>query len=175
MLKQDIAYVALNSFESDQTDKAWAKAFPEISKAGGIVLDLRLNGGGSSGVGYEILSYLVKKPFETSRVLMRSYVSTERAWGTLMDFKALPAGEIKPQQKANIQNLWLCSRDRQHSLPPKTSWLLGEIVGEERSSENRAAGVLDNRYFSNCQVAVQRGSAQSTTHFQTARSGSGKA
>jgi C-terminal processing protease CtpA/Prc len=35
--------------------KQWQEAFPKIAEASAIILDLRLNGGGSSNIGFEIL------------------------------------------------------------------------------------------------------------------------
>ncbi len=103
MLPGNIGYVALNSFEDDRPVKEWKEAFPEINKADALVLDLRVNGGGSSGVGYRILSFLAEKPFRTSRQVMRTYVPTDRARGTLMAFKEIAAEEIKPEQSSHYE------------------------------------------------------------------------
>jgi carboxyl-terminal processing protease len=97
MLDNNVAYVALNSFESNQTVTEWRRAFPEISKASGIVLDLRTNGGGSTDVGWAVLQDLVASPFQGSAQRMRRYEPTERARGSLIEFTNLAASEIKPR------------------------------------------------------------------------------
>lgn len=81
MLPNNIAYVALNSFGDYQAAEMFGKNFAEISKASALILDLRENGGGNSGVGYQVLSYLVDKPFKGSKWFTREYHPTFRAWG----------------------------------------------------------------------------------------------
>lgn len=97
MLEGNIAYVALNSFGSDRTVTLWRAAFPEISKASAIVLDVRTNGGGSSEIGYEILRDLTSSPFLGSRQRIRKYSPTDRARGSSIDFIELPADSIEPR------------------------------------------------------------------------------
>lgn len=81
MLPNNIAYVALNSFGTYEAAEMFGKNFAEISKADALVIDLRENGGGNSGVGYQVLSYLVDKPFKGSKWFTREYHPTFRAWG----------------------------------------------------------------------------------------------
>jgi len=96
MLPGNIAYVALNDFSSNDLVKQWAEAFPKISAASAIVLDVRLNGGGSSDIGYEVIRSLVDRPVPGSRQVMRRYNPTDRARGLLIDWTELPAGNIEP-------------------------------------------------------------------------------
>jgi carboxyl-terminal processing protease len=97
MLENHVAYVALNSFESNEVVDQWKKAFPEISKASAIILDLRINGGGDTGIGFQILADLSATPFLGSRQRERNYDPTERARGTLMDFIDIPAESNEPR------------------------------------------------------------------------------
>jgi len=80
MLKGNIAYVALNAFDTDSAAKAFAKHYPEISKADGIIFDVRNNGGGNSSVGWDILSYLVKESSLINKWYTREYKPSYRAW-----------------------------------------------------------------------------------------------
>lgn len=80
MLPDNIAYIQLNSFSSDAALKEFANAFERISKSDGLILDLRNNGGGNSGVGWEILGYLTDKPFLVPDWHMLQYRPTYRAW-----------------------------------------------------------------------------------------------
>jgi carboxyl-terminal processing protease len=97
MLEDKVAYVALNSFENGQVVNQWQKAFPEISKASAIILDLRANGGGDTGIGFQILRDLTAAPFLGSRQRERKYDPTERARGTLMEFTDIPADSVQPR------------------------------------------------------------------------------
>jgi len=83
LLPGNIAYVALRSFGNDTCSKQFAAQFPEIRKADAIVFDVRENGGGSSGVGWEILGYLTDKSFPSTRWRTREYRPAERAWGQM--------------------------------------------------------------------------------------------
>ncbi|TDO19311.1 S41 family peptidase [Pedobacter duraquae] len=80
MLKGNVAYIALNGFDNDSCAKAFAKNFPEISKADAIIFDVRNNGGGSSSVGWNILSYLIDKAQPISAWYTRDYKPSYRAW-----------------------------------------------------------------------------------------------
>lgn len=82
ILPGNIAYVALNEFESDAASKEFAARFDEIAKADAIIFDIRENGGGNSGVGWDILTHLTDKPFKTSGWRTRNYRPSFRAWGT---------------------------------------------------------------------------------------------
>jgi carboxyl-terminal processing protease len=90
--------VSLNDFGTNELVKQWSEVFPKISAASAIILDLRLNGGGSSGIGYEVIRSLVDRPVPGSRQVMRRYSPTDRARGTLMERTELPADEIQPRE-----------------------------------------------------------------------------
>ena len=60
-------------------------------------MDLRLNGGGSSDIGYEVIRSLVDRPVPGSRQVMRRYNPTDRARGSLMEWTELPADDIQPR------------------------------------------------------------------------------
>ncbi len=81
MLDGNIAYVALNTFGNDSTAIRFAAQFDAISKAKAIIFDVRNNGGGSTGPGWDILSYLIDKPMEVHQTYTREYRPTYRAWG----------------------------------------------------------------------------------------------
>ena len=104
MLEGNLAYVALNSFESGQVVDQWRKAFPEISKASAIILDLRINGGGDTDIGFQILRDLAAAPFLGSRQRERKYDPTERARGTTMEFLDIPADPRQPRPGGYTSN-----------------------------------------------------------------------
>lgn len=81
MLPGNIAWVQLRSFNDDSAAKAFEAAFDELAKADGLILDVRENGGGNSGVGYRILSTLTDRDFQGSAWMTRDYRPAYRAWG----------------------------------------------------------------------------------------------
>ncbi|MEM8616066.1 MAG: S41 family peptidase [Pseudomonadota bacterium] len=81
MLPENIAYVELNSFGNAEASQGFADNFEEISKADGIIFDVRNNGGGSSNYGYDVLSRLTQEPFALSSWKTMTYRPAFRAWG----------------------------------------------------------------------------------------------
>lgn len=80
VLKNNIGYLKLNSFNTGLVVEIFDSLFNTISKANGLIIDIRSNGGGSSNYGYEILGRLTDKPFYTSMNITRTYRPTSRAW-----------------------------------------------------------------------------------------------
>ncbi|GMN03049.1 S41 family peptidase [Erythrobacter sp. MTPC3] len=85
MLPGNIAYVELNSFGSSEASQGFANNFEEISKADGIIFDVRKNGGGSSNYGYDVLSRLTQEAFAVSSWRTMNYRPAFRAWGYQTD------------------------------------------------------------------------------------------
>ena len=76
-----MAYVALNSFSSNEAASAFKRAMEEIGRHQGLLIDVRNNGGGSSAEGYSVISRLIDKPVRGSRWKTRQYMPAFRAWG----------------------------------------------------------------------------------------------
>ncbi|MEM7702631.1 MAG: S41 family peptidase [Pseudomonadota bacterium] len=85
MLPGNIAYVELNSFGNPEASQGFADNFEDISKADGIIFDVRKNGGGSSSFGYDVLSRLTQEPFAVSSWRTMNYRPAFRAWGNATD------------------------------------------------------------------------------------------
>lgn len=81
LLPGNIAYLRVNTFENDSGVKALEAALPQILQAGGLVIDLRDNGGGNGTHGFEILSYIHSKPFAVAPAYIRDDTALERAGG----------------------------------------------------------------------------------------------
>lgn len=96
VLPGNIAYVALNQFGDDKAAAEFEARFDEIANADALILDVRRNGGGNSGVGYRVLSALVDKPFLTSNWWTREYRPTYRAWGRPEGRYGEEAYEVQP-------------------------------------------------------------------------------
>jgi len=89
-LAGNIAYIAINSFGSEDVQKEFEKHLAEIRASDGLVIDVRENDGGSGVIAYNIIGYLVAKNFATPPWKSREYVATLRAWGT-------PGGWYEPK------------------------------------------------------------------------------
>jgi C-terminal processing protease CtpA/Prc len=99
MLPGNIAYVALNTFGDNKAAEQFEQAFADISRADALVIDVRENGGGSSGVGYRVLKLLTDKPFRGSRWRTRDYRPSFRAWGRPEGVYGEEARDIQPDGK----------------------------------------------------------------------------
>lgn len=80
MIDGQFAHIRLTSFATTTALKDFKAAFEKIEKADGLILDLRENSGGNSGVGWEILGYLTDKPFLMTQWHTNQYIPTYRAW-----------------------------------------------------------------------------------------------
>ena len=96
----DVAYVRLNSFGSMDAADLWHEHYDAIrQRARGIVLDVRANGGGSTGVGYAILADLIDHANQTSSSELTVYRSTLRAWGFGQRRDALQISNVAPSSR----------------------------------------------------------------------------
>jgi carboxyl-terminal processing protease len=96
ILPGDIAYIALDHFESNAGVKAFEEALPAIMKAKALIIDVRENGGGSSNFGLEVLSYLAKGPIATALSLERSESQYFRAQVDMLNLAPLPYIRPRP-------------------------------------------------------------------------------
>jgi carboxyl-terminal processing protease len=80
-IKDGIAYVALNSFGSDNIINTFKENFNRIRQAKGLIIDVRKNGGGNSSFGDEIISLLIDKAIPATRWKTPQYRAAFRAWG----------------------------------------------------------------------------------------------
>jgi C-terminal processing protease CtpA/Prc len=84
----DIAYLALNSFGDSKIDSIFLTKLPELYKAKKLIIDLRNNGGGSTGIGVEILKHLTNDSvIYGSKVYTRVHESAFKAWGKFLSPK----------------------------------------------------------------------------------------
>ncbi|WP_114939372.1 S41 family peptidase [Mucilaginibacter endophyticus] len=80
----NIGYLTINNFEDGSIGKQFDSLYTaEISKTKGLIIDIRYNGGGSSGIGYDIISKLTDKPFKSSaskNISLMSMPGAEPSW-----------------------------------------------------------------------------------------------
>ena len=79
-LPNRIAHLVLNTFADNDVVTQFEKDLPEIMKARGVILDVRGNGGGNSGIGYTILSHLISRPSPVSAWSTPEYRPAFRSW-----------------------------------------------------------------------------------------------
>jgi C-terminal processing protease CtpA/Prc len=79
-LPNRVAHLVLNTFADNAVLTSFEKDLPEIMKARGVILDVRGNGGGNSGIGYSILSHLIARPSPVSAWSTPEYRPAFRSW-----------------------------------------------------------------------------------------------
>jgi C-terminal processing protease CtpA/Prc len=80
VLPGNIGYLQLNSFGDEKIVQQFDSIFPALSKTSSLIIDVRNNGGGNGGNGFEILGYLTDKPFYTGKTFIRHYSPVGRSW-----------------------------------------------------------------------------------------------
>lgn len=80
-LENNIGYVNIKSFYSDQIVVLFDSIFDYIMETNALIIDLRDNGGGNGRVGWTILGYFTDKPFKIFNTKSRVYSPIWRAWG----------------------------------------------------------------------------------------------
>jgi C-terminal processing protease CtpA/Prc len=87
-LENQVAYVALNSFGDNKINRDFEKILPELYKAKALIIDLRKNGGGMTGIGTDILKYLTNdKILQRARYQTREHLPSFKAWGAFLSPK----------------------------------------------------------------------------------------
>lgn len=78
----EIGYVKLNTFGDTSIIGKFKAILPQLYTCKGVILDIRDNGGGDTGIGAEILKYFTDKRLVGSTWRTRDNLSSFRAWGT---------------------------------------------------------------------------------------------
>ncbi|GAB4010073.1 hypothetical protein GCM10028808_20150 [Spirosoma migulaei] len=93
ILPGNVAYVQLNNFENDQALNGFKAAFDSIATTNALILDVRQNGGGDSGYGWNVLGYLTDKSMQTGSYSSRIYSPLRRARGETVVFEPVESGD----------------------------------------------------------------------------------
>ena len=97
-LEDGISYVALNSFGSDRIVEEFDEHFDRIAASKALILDIRENGGGSTGNGFAIIARLIEDQIaETSIWRTRLYRPTFEAWGRPSEWHEGHSDVIEPR------------------------------------------------------------------------------
>ena len=97
-LEDGISYVALNSFGSDRIVEDFDEHFDRIAASRALILDIRENGGGSTGNGFAIIARLIQDQIaETSIWRTRLYRPAFEAWGRPSEWHEGNSDVIEPR------------------------------------------------------------------------------
>lgn len=80
-LTDNIDYIYIKHFNTDSIVTMFEKVLPQLSKAKGIVIDIRDNQGGNTGNATAILGYFTDKPLTGSKWSTPQTIAAYRAWG----------------------------------------------------------------------------------------------
>jgi C-terminal processing protease CtpA/Prc len=77
-----VAYVSLNSFGDRKIDSIFISKLPQLHNAKSLIIDLRDNGGGDTGIGIDILRYLTNDQLLFgAKSSTRLHIAANKAWG----------------------------------------------------------------------------------------------
>ena len=80
-LEENIAHIMINTMSQDSVVNDFVAELPKLYQSKGIIIDLRRNGGGNTGIGAEILKYFTSEDLVGSRWKTREYRAAYKAWG----------------------------------------------------------------------------------------------
>lgn len=80
-LGDGISYVAINTFGNSEVVDKFKKHMDRIRGSKGLIIDVRENGGGNSGNGDRIVSFLIDKPILNSPWKTPQHIAAFEAWG----------------------------------------------------------------------------------------------
>ena len=87
ILPGNIAYVELRDFESNKSLNGFKAVFDSIATTNALIIDVRMNGGGDSDYGWDVLGHLTDKPMATGYQTARIYSPLRRARGGQVEFE----------------------------------------------------------------------------------------
>ncbi len=120
-----IAWVAMRSFESDEVVAGFRAALPDLLTARALIIDLRVNGGGSSYHSAAIASHLTDAPLTGSAWRTRERRAAFTAWGRWED----PAGMGADVRDYAADNAWYRGEpDIVEPAPDPAQRFLGPVV-----------------------------------------------
>jgi carboxyl-terminal processing protease len=99
-----IHYIALNSFNDHTIISQFDSVTRNLAHMKGLILDVRQNGGGNDGIGFEIISRMISKTIHGSQLHSIQYVPFYRAKGDSIGehWESLNKGDISPLSDSTI-------------------------------------------------------------------------
>lgn len=98
----NIAYLKINDFENHNYKRLFDSLYVKILPSKALIIDVRENGGGSSGQGFYVLSHLIEKNTLSSKSKTKQNISSFRASGytdTWLEFAPVNIYPIENKEK----------------------------------------------------------------------------
>jgi carboxyl-terminal processing protease len=112
-----IFLITLGSFGLDEAAEGFERALPMLQKSGkGLLIDIRRNGGGNSGVGWRIAQHLTDVPLQTSAWRTRERRAAYKAWGMFARVDGSMGESADERIRHFLGEQWY--REAGDSLPP---------------------------------------------------------
>ena len=132
-LKNDIGYIAINSFSKEEVVKIFVSKIDSLSKHKALIIDIRYNGGGNSRYAHQITKYLTDKPyFFGERGSTRKHLASYKAWGAFSNKEYAEAMGMDPipskYEEYYNNNVWEIEKSDTIFNDVKTEKLLMPIV-----------------------------------------------
>nr|WP_314495594.1 S41 family peptidase [uncultured Chryseobacterium sp.] len=122
-MKDDIAYIAIRTFDDASVVTDFESKLPELRKAKKIIIDIRNNGGGSGKNALNIAKYFVKTDtIYGARNYSREIIPTERAIGSFLTPQDTLDGKsqwgITKEEATNLYKAFLGSKFYSYDYKP---------------------------------------------------------
>jgi C-terminal processing protease CtpA/Prc len=131
-----IAYIGLSDFNDAAVNPEFDAQFDRLREAKAWIIDLRWNGGGSSGIGYKILAHFIERKLEGSKQSSRVYNPTLAALGDPQTWHDWETSVVEPAAGPHyagpvyvLTSPHTCSAAEDFLLPLRTAKRI-TIVGE---------------------------------------------
>ncbi len=96
VLKGNIGYLCISTFNDAKMRTLFSKLYPEILKTKSLIIDIRHNGGGNSGNGDFILQHFFNDSIKTDSWCTRQYNAAFASWGMKQKMYVSPSETMAP-------------------------------------------------------------------------------
>lgn len=124
----DVIYLNLLTFTDSSSISTIKKYLPKLLEAKGVILDLRLNGGGNSSIGIEVLKYFTnQKKITIASTKTLNHLASFKAWGKYFDINDTL---YNPENKDFLIKSHLVSKSN-YWYDLKTEFIVNNISGKK--------------------------------------------
>lgn len=98
-LDDNISYVAINTFGTEKVVDKFKEHLDRIRNSKGLIIDVRDNGGGNSGNGDRIVSFLIEQAILNSPWKTPQHIAAFKAWGRPKNWHEGKFGFVMPNDQ----------------------------------------------------------------------------
>ncbi|MDR1090683.1 MAG: peptidase S41, partial [Prevotella sp.] len=102
VLDNNVGLLKIYHFNDKEFNRKFDEIYPSILSTNGLIIDLRDNGGGSSGYADYILRHLSKRPIKTINWSSRMYIPTHVSWGYPDEWYSMVSENMEPVNNKEI-------------------------------------------------------------------------